>query len=121
MTGIAACHSLLQLKELWLTDYDHMWGPCPAALRPLLNSHAQILKENNLQQDFAVVLTFIIFHFLVISFMLGVKMYYHFDAKIIQAIDRWGCPAHHAAMVNRPASMDGHIDEQPIPPCSPHR
>ena len=47
----------------------------------------QAMQDSNLLQEFAVVLTLIVFHNVVISMMLGVKLYYHFHANVFKAID----------------------------------
>lgn len=49
----------------------------------------QTLHRNGLQQEFGVVTLFFLLHFFVISFMLGVKMYYHFEMRVLKLIDRW--------------------------------
>jgi len=53
---------------------------------------ATILLDNGLVTEAGVVLVFILFHYVVISFMLGVKFYYHFEAKVINTIDRLTFP-----------------------------
>ncbi|KAF5834726.1 hypothetical protein DUNSADRAFT_8496 [Dunaliella salina] len=51
-----------------------------------------ILLDNDLVTEAGVVLVFILFHHVVISFMLGVKFYYHFEARVINTIDRLTFP-----------------------------